>query len=116
MDIAQIASCYIEPSDFQTKSLLAEFNMEIIENVDAFGVRLLATSTSLNHWLPGSQVRSLLKHLQVLVTTMLLESTSRQTVEPFVTLDEKCILESEIISHLELGPEHIIPSFAAFPT
>ena len=69
----------------------------------------------MNHWLAGSQLESLFKHLQVLVTMLLLESTSRQTGEPSVSFDERCILESDVMSHLELGPVHIIPSFAGFP-
>jgi hypothetical protein len=75
---------------------------------------LLVLSTSLNHWLPGSHMLSLLKHLQVFVTTILLESTSRQT-ESFPTLDERCILESDMASHFELGSEQIILSLAGFP-
>jgi hypothetical protein len=72
-------------------------------------------STSLNHWLPGSQVLSLLKHLQVFVTMVLSESTSRQTVVPLPIVDERCILESDMISHFEPESVQIIPSFAGFP-
>lgn len=77
-----------------------------------FGVEFIVLSTSLNHWLPGSHVLSLLRHLQVLVTMMLLVSTSRQTPAE----SERCIFESEIISHLDLGPEHVVPTLACFPS
>ena len=73
-------------------------------------------STSLNHWLAGSQVLSLLRHLQVLVTMMLLLSTSRQRPEELLIWVDRCIFESEIISHLELGAKHIFPIFACFPS
>jgi hypothetical protein len=75
-------------------------------------VELLVLLTNLNHWLSGSHALSLLKHLQVFVTMVLLESISRQTVVPLEALDDKCILESEMVSHFELESVHIIPSFA----
>ncbi|KAG6757176.1 hypothetical protein POTOM_037479 [Populus tomentosa] len=40
----------------------------------------------------------------------------RQTVVPLEALDEKCILESEMVSHFELESVHIIPSFAGLAT
>ena len=73
---------------------------------------LVVLLTNLNHWLSGSHVLSLLKHLQVLVTMVLLESISKQTGVPLGALDDKCILESEIVSHFELESVHIIPSLA----
>lgn len=78
-------------------------------------VGLLVLLTNLNHCLPGSHVLSLLKQLQVFVTMMLSESISRQTAVPLATLDEKCILESEMAVHIELESMHIIPSFAGLP-
>lgn len=87
-----------------------------MDNVDAVEIDLLPLSISLNHWLAGSHVRSLLKHLQALVTMLLLSSTSKHTLDPSLSLDERCNFESEIISHLELGSEHIIPSVAAIPS
>lgn len=78
-------------------------------------VELLVLFTNLNHWLPGSQVLSLLKHLQVFTTMLLLKSTSRQAVVPLAILDERCMLESEIISHFELLSVQITPSFAGLP-
>ena len=98
---------------FPEVSISDKLNIESTDNVE---VELLVLSTSLNHWLPGSHVLSVLRHLQVLVTMMLLVSTSKQTLELLLTLDERCIFESEIISHLELGPEHVVPSFAGFPS
>lgn len=56
------------------------------------------------------------KHLQVFVTMILLESTSRQTASPLLVFDEMCNLESEMVSHLELDSLQIIPSCAGFPT
>lgn len=47
---------------------------------------------------------------------MLLSPTSRQTLDPVLILDERCNLESEIISHLELGPEHTMLSAAGIPS
>ncbi|BAT77653.1 hypothetical protein VIGAN_02024300, partial [Vigna angularis var. angularis] len=38
------------------------------------------------------------------------------TSEPSLSLEERCNLESEIISHPELESEHIIPSVAAIPS
>lgn len=78
--------------------------------------KLLVLSTSLNHWLEGSHLLSLLKHLQELVTMVLSESTSKHTLAPLLVLDERCIFDSEMISHFELEPVHMIPSFAGFPT
>lgn len=84
-----------------------------MDNVEVVEIDLFPLSISLNHWLPGSHVLSLLKHLQALVTMILL-STSRHTLEPSLSLDERCIFESEIISHLELGSEHVVLSVAGF--
>lgn len=56
------------------------------------------------------------KHLQVFVTRVLLESTSRQRVVPFSAIDDRCILESDMISHLVLDSLHIKPSLAGFPS
>ena len=86
------------------------------DNIEVVEIELLPLSTSLNHWLPGSHVLSLLKHLQALVTMLLLASTSRQTLEPSARVDERCNFESEIISHLELELEHIILSVAGLPS
>lgn len=77
-------------------------------------VDLLVLLTNLNHWLSGSHELSLLKHLQLLVTMVLLKPISRQTAVPLGALDDKCILESDIVSHFELESVHIIPSFAGF--
>ena len=88
---------------------------ESVERKDFVELELHELSTSLNHWLPGSQVLSLLKHLQVFVTMVLSESTSRQTVVPLPIVDERCILESDMISHFEPESVQIIPSFAGFP-
>lgn len=79
-------------------------------------IDLLPLSISLNHWLLGSHERSLLKHLHAFVRMTLLSSTSRHTSEPSLSLEERCNLESEIISHLELESEHIIPSMAGIPS
>jgi len=87
-----------------------------MDDVEVVNIDLLPLSISLNHWLLGSHVRSLLKHLQALVTMLLLSSTSKHTLESSLSLDERCNFESEIISHLELGSEHIIPSFAGIPS
>lgn len=73
-------------------------------------------STSLNHWLEGSQVLSLLRQLHVLVTMLFSESTSRQTVVPLFAVDDRCILESDIISHVDPESVQIIPNFVGFPT
>ena len=75
-------------------------------------VELLVLLTNLNHWLSGSHELSLLKHLQLLVTMVLLKPISRQTGVPLGALDDRCILESDIVSHFELESVHIIPSFA----
>lgn len=84
-----------------------------MDDVEVVNIDLLPLSISLNHWLLGSHVRSLLKHLQALVTMLLLSSTSKHTLESSLSLDERCNFESEIISHLELGSEHIIPVLQA---
>ena len=90
--------------------------MELILTWD-FGVfKLLVVSTILNHWLAGSHLLSLLKHWQVFVTMVLLESTSRQTSEPLLVVDEICNFESDIISHFELESVHVLPSLAGFTT
>lgn len=102
---------HVKLKSFQNRS--GKFNMDSVEVVEN---DLLPLSISLNHWLPGSHVGSLLKHLQALVTMLLLESTSRQTLELSLTLAERCNFESEIISHLELGSEHLLLSFAGFPS
>lgn len=82
---------------------------------DCSPLLLLVLSTSLNHWLAGSHVLSLLMHLQLFVTIALLEPTSRQMDLPFLSLDERCILESAIISHFEFESLQKIPSFASVP-
>lgn len=45
---------------------------------------------------------------------MLLSSTSKHTLEPSLSLDEKCMLESDITSHIELESEHALLSVAGF--
>lgn len=97
-------------------SLPGKSKIEFILTLDFGACKLLVLSTSLNHWLPGSHMFSLLKHLQVFVTMTLLESTSRQTTSPLLVFDEMCNLESEMISHFELDSVQIIPSCAGFPT
>lgn len=106
-----LKATYIELNDFHKRS--GEFSMD---NVEVVEIDLLPLSISLNHWLPGSHVLSLLKHLQALVTMMLLSSTSRHKLEPSLSLDERCMFESEIISHLELASEHVMLSVAGFPS
>lgn len=87
-----------------------------MDNVEVVEIDLLPLSINLNHWLPGSHEWSLFKHLQALVTMLLLSSTSRQTLDPLPILDEMCNFESDIISHFELGPEHIMLSVAGLPS
>lgn len=65
---------------------------------------------TLNHWEAGSH-KSLLKHLQILVTIMFLESMSRQTIVPLLIFDERCILEAELASHFEEMSVHMTPTF-----
>lgn len=98
------------------KSFPGRSNIGLNCKNDFVVVEHLVLSTSLNHWLAGSHVLSLLKHLQVFVTMVLLESTSRQTVEPLSAFDDKCILESDIVSQVEPESVQIIPSFAGSPT
>ncbi|KAF4378686.1 hypothetical protein F8388_006137 [Cannabis sativa] len=84
---------------------------------DSANLGLLVLSTSLNHWLEGSHELSLLKHLQVFVTTSLFaESISRQTVSPLAVVEESCNLESDIVSHLESESVHFMLSRADFLT
>lgn len=105
-----------KPKNFHMKSFPGKSSIGLNWKNDFVVVELLVLSTSLNHWLPGSHVLSLLKHLQVFVTIVLLESTSRQTVVPLSAFDDKCIFESDIISQVEPQSVQIIPSFAGFPT
>lgn len=72
-------------------------------------------SMILNHWLPGSHLLLLSKHLHSFVTMLLSESMSKQTLVPSSSVEDKCILESEIASHFELVELQIMPSFACFP-
>lgn len=104
---------------FSELSCWSRSNNLNIKSIDNLQFNFLVLSTSLNHWLAGSHVLTLLIHLQLLVTTMLLASTSKQTleVEPLLlTLYERCIFESDIISHVDSGPEHVVPSFTCFPS
>lgn len=55
----------------------------------------------LNHCEEGSHKYSLLKHLQMFVTIVLLVSMSRQTIVLFLVFDEMCIFEAEMASHLD---------------
>lgn len=76
----------------------------------------LVLSMILNHWLPGSHLLFLSStHLHLFVTILLSESMSKQTLVPSSSLEDRCILESEIASHFELAPLQIIPSFAGCP-
>jgi len=106
-----VQATYIELNGFHRRSDEFSINDDELVKID-----LLPLSISLNHWLLGSHVRSLLKHLHALVTILLLSSTSRHTSEPSLSLEERCNFESEIISHLELESEQIIPSFAVIPS
>jgi len=45
---------------------------------------------------------------------LLSPSTSKHTLEPSLSLDERCMLESDITSHLELESEHAVLSVAGF--
>ena len=101
-------------NNFHTKSLPGKANIESIWRKDFVEIELLVLSTSLNHWLPGSHMLSLPKHLQVLTTMVFSESTSRQAVEPLLTFVERCILESEMVSHFAVLSVQIIPSCAGF--
>ena len=78
----------------------------------------LVLLTILNHWVSGSHVFSLLRHLHGLVMIVLpSEPTSKhRLVLLLVSLVEICILESDIRSHLERESLQMIPSFACSPS
>lgn len=76
---------------------------------------LLVLSTILNHWLPGSHVFPLLKHLQVFVTIILVSGLISKQTAPLLSWDERCIFESEIWSHFEVLSLQNMLSFAGFP-
>lgn len=105
---------FLQGRTVQNIKSLAGKNQDGVYLKDSALLGLLVLSTSLNHWLAGSHVLSLFKHLQVFVTMVLLGSTSKQTVS-LPTVDERCILESEIMSHFELGSVQIILSLAGLP-
>lgn len=79
---------------------------------------LLVLFTILNHWVAGSQVLSLPRHLHRLVTIVLpSEPMSKHTLEPLhVSLVAICILDSDIKSHLDWESLQMIPSFACSPS
>lgn len=100
------------PRMFCPKKSNTEFN----RLKDVVAPLLLVLSIILNHWLPGSHVFPLLKHLQVFVTIILVSgSTSKQTIVPLSSWDERCIFESEICSHFEVLSLQNMLSFAGFP-
>lgn len=61
-----------------------------------------------NHWLIGSQELSLLRHLQALARTLSSAATSRQTEVLLLVVEAKCILDAEIVCHIEPGLEQSV--------
>lgn len=62
----------------------------------------------LNHWLIGSHELSLLRHLQALATILLDASTSRQREVLSLVVEAKCILEVDVVFHMEPGLEQLV--------